>query len=238
MWFPETQWNLIHKAGRVWSPATESALGDLCVAYRGSLVTFATMLGHRPEDAEDLTQSFLCKLLKRRTLGRLSKSRGRFRSYLCKAFRNFIHSVWAREAAKKRGGPKKEPVSLDLLPPKIPDQLQVHPEPAERLFDRHWAKLIFERAFNQLEHEYIRAAKATLFQELKFLMTQTPSKILRDTVADRLGITINSLDVHLHRVRTRYREICRELIQATVPNSSHVEDEYQYLVSFREEFSF
>lgn len=237
MWFPETQWNLIRKAGSVWSPAAESALGDLCVAYRGSLVSFATMLGHSPEDAEDLTQSFLCKLLRKRTLGRLSKRRGKFRSYLCKAFKNFIHGVWARDTAKKRGGPRKEAIPLDLLPPKLPDQLQVQPESAERLFDRHWARLIFERAFLQLEREYTQTAKAALFHELKLLMTATPSKSLRDSVATRLGITINALDVHLHRVRNRYREICRELIQATVPSKHQIEEEYHYLVSFREEFS-
>lgn len=235
MWFPETQWGLILKAGRVWSPATESALGDLCVAYRGSLVAFATMLGHRMEDAEDLTQSFLCKLLQRRTLGRLSRKRGRFRSYLCKAFRNFINSVWAREAAQKRGGPRKESVPLDLIPPTLSDKLHVQCEPAERVFDRQWARLIFERAFAHLEHEYTKSGKAPLFLELKSLMTETPSKELRDTVANRLGITINAMDVQLYRLRNRYREICRELIHATVPSSNQVEDEYRYLVSFREE---
>lgn len=236
MWFPETQWNLIRKAGRIWSPATESALGELCVAYRGSLVAFATMLGHPMEDAEDLTQGFLCKLLKRRTLGRLSRKRGRFRSYLCKAFKNFINSVWARDSAKKRGGPQKASLPLDLLPPTMSEQLHFQGEPAERVFDRQWARMIFERAFEQLEREYTRAGKTTLFLELKSLMTDTPSKELRDLVASRLGITINALDVHLYRLRNRYREICRELIQATVSNSNQVEDEYRYLVSFREEF--
>jgi RNA polymerase sigma-70 factor (ECF subfamily) len=236
--FPETRWTLVNLAGQIWSPDTESALGNLCVAYRDSLVAFAERLGHKTEDAEDLTQSFLYKLLRKGVLGILNPQRGKFRSYLCSSFKNFIASVWAHETRVKRGGRNKQMLSIEEVISGNQPQPQSEQESPERLFDRHWARLIFKKAYALLRKEYQSAGKSRVFKALKPLLTQPTHPRLRTQIAANLRVKITSLDVLLFRLRSRFRSICRDLIQATVSDKAEMEEEFAYLKSFREELQF
>src|SRR5207245_7637567 len=97
--FPGTKWSVIQRAA-AHSPASQAALEDLCRVYWPPLYGFLRRSGHSPEEAQDLVQGYLARLLEREDLTTISPERGRFRSYLLSGLRNFLVSESRREGAQ------------------------------------------------------------------------------------------------------------------------------------------
>ncbi|MEM6797783.1 MAG: sigma factor, partial [Acidobacteriota bacterium] len=105
--FATTQWSLVlaaHPAEAEQQTAAREALDTLCRAYWYPLYAFARSRGHGPEEAQDLTQAFFARLLEKESLARADPERGRFRSFLLGAMKNFMANEWHRRRATKRGG--------------------------------------------------------------------------------------------------------------------------------------
>ena len=64
------------------------------------------------EDAEDLTQGFFARFLKRNYLEGLSSEKGRFRAFLLAALKHFLANEHDRAGRQKRGGGTM-PLSFD-----------------------------------------------------------------------------------------------------------------------------
>src|SRR5260221_8175388 len=102
--FPPTKWSIIQKAAAASSPASRAALEELCRAYWPPLYAFLRRSGHAPDEAKDLVQGYIARLIEHEDLATISPERGRFRSYLLAGLRNFMVSEARRDAAQKRGG--------------------------------------------------------------------------------------------------------------------------------------
>ena len=72
--FPSTNWPLVVSA-REPSPSRAAApLAELCSRYWYPVYAYLRQRGHRPDDAEDLTQGFFMHLLAKRVLERAARS--------------------------------------------------------------------------------------------------------------------------------------------------------------------
>jgi hypothetical protein len=60
--FATTHWSVVLAAGSPDTPQAAAALERLCRAYWFPLYVFARRQGNSPEDAQDLTQDFFCRL--------------------------------------------------------------------------------------------------------------------------------------------------------------------------------
>src|SRR5262245_41660010 len=87
--FTTTQWSVV-LAAQGPSPAADAALEKLCRTYWWPLYGFVRRNGYNPEEAQDLTQGFFASLLERRDLDAVRREKGRLRSYLLVALRNFL----------------------------------------------------------------------------------------------------------------------------------------------------
>src|ERR1035438_8831205 len=101
--FMETPWTLVLRA-RGESPAAQSALSELCEAYYAPVLTFIRQSGCQDEGARDLTQGFFAMLLAGGGFHNVQQGRGRFRSFLLGAVKNFLANQYDRTQAAKRGG--------------------------------------------------------------------------------------------------------------------------------------
>src|SRR5262245_27746725 len=90
--FPSpTRWTLIIAAGGPSSsPEARAALNQLCQLYWFPLYAFIRREGNDSHKAKDLTQDFLSHVLETEFFKKVSGQRGRFRSFLCEACRNFL----------------------------------------------------------------------------------------------------------------------------------------------------
>lgn len=226
--FATTHWSVVLAAGDTETTRAQQALGRLCQTYWYPLYAYVRKRGSNPQDAEDLTQEFFARLLRKKSLSHLSREGGRFRSFLLKSMNRFITDEWRRAHTQKRGAGKI--ISLDAAS----GESRYSIEPADRhtpetLYDRAWALVLLDAVFHRLRDEYARAGKVALFEQLKFCLTGQRSAIPYAELASRLNQPENTLKTHVHRLRRRYRELLREEVAQIVASPDEIEEELRSL---------
>lgn len=241
--FHTTRWSVVLRAG-VSSGEGRAALEELCRTYWFPLYALARRRGVTPEQAEDAVQSFFADFLARGDVARADRGRGRFRSFLSVAFRNFLSNERERARALKRGGG----VRLASLDVSEGERRYVEGSgralDPEELFDRTWALALLETALGRLRADYARRGQEERFDALRHCLTgEPPDGASADTTADgarpddrepvsgratlarRVGLTDGALKVAIHRLRERYREAVAGAVRDTVNDDSEVEEE-------------
>ena len=230
--FAATRWSIVLAAGGEHdATATRRALEELIQAYWFPLYAFVRRQGCQAAAAEDLVQGFLARLLEKEDLSRVDRSKGRFRSFLLAAMKNFMANERARDRAQKRGGGRAV-ITLDAMDA----EARYAVEPAddmtpERLFDRRWALAVLDQVLARLRRGFIDAGNGTLFDTIKDCLTPDRGKLPYAQLARRLGMTEGALKVAVHRMRRRYRDLLRHEIAQTVETPAQVDEEIAYLLN-------
>lgn len=208
-----------------------AALTTLCETYWYPLYAFLRGRGHGPADAEDLTQAFFAMLLEKHVLRHADPSRGRFRSFLLTALKNFAANVHARNTAAKRGGGVP---ALPLEFETAEGRFILEPsssESPERSFDRRWALTLLDRAMSRLQDEAELKKRQEQFEALKPSLTGDEHQLSYASTANALGMSEGAVKVAVHRLRRRFRDIVRDEISQTVSGAGEIEDELRHLWS-------
>ncbi len=203
--FHTTRWSLVALAGSDHSQEAKAALNELCCAYWMPIYAEIRRRGHSPADAQDLTQEFFARLLRRQAFGRADREKGRFRSYLLAALDFFLADDWREKMAEKRGG--GAPVfSLDAEEGEswYREQPAPGPSPAEA-FDRGWALILMDRALMALRAEYHEGGRAEVFTAVQPFLAAEAGAGGYDAVCETLGMTGQAFTVAVHRLRKRFR---------------------------------
>jgi RNA polymerase sigma factor (sigma-70 family) len=229
--FATTHWSVVLTAGHDSAPGAREALEQLCRAYWYPLYCYVRRHVGSAADAEDLTQSFFAHLLERNMLAKVSREKGRFRSFLLAALRYFLADEWDKVRARKRGGGC---VMISFSEAGAEERYQRESGnelTAEQLYERRWAMAVLERASVRLQEEFAAAGKATLGQVLRELQENADEAAPYAEVAVRLGIPVNTLKSHVHRYRQRFRELLCEEVAQTVASPTDVADELRRLIA-------
>ena len=229
--FAVTRWTLVLAAADD-KGGTDSrrALEELIRAYWFPLYAYVRRQGSSPEQAEDLTQGFFKHLMEKGALTSVDRAKGKFRSFLLAALKNFLADERDKAMAAKRGG-SRQFISLDTLEAeaRYPGELADTMTP-ERLFEHSWAITLLNQVFLRLQEEYAQRGKQAAFQELRHALDgQTTSRSYAEH-ARCLGISEGAVRVMAHRMRKRYRELLRQEILQTVADEALVDDEIRYLL--------
>jgi RNA polymerase sigma factor (sigma-70 family) len=223
--FPSTQWSQILQAR---SAANSPALEDLCRAYWPPLYSFLRRQGHSPQDAEDLVQGFLARLLAREDLAEVGPEKGRFRTFLLTSLRNFVIKQALRDKALKRGG-RQAAISINADEAERlcgPDLSASSPEAA---FDRRFAQAVVTRAFAALREEHRARGKEDFFATVaSFLDGAEPEGY--EAAAAKLGMASGALAVAVHRMRGRLRELLRAEVRQLCTSAAEEEQELRHLL--------
>jgi len=226
VWFTTTQWTVVLSAGR--EQASE-ALETLCRRYWYPVYAYVRRKGIAADDAQDAVQGFFLSLLQRQSLKNVDRDKGRFRSFLMGAVNHYLADEYAKTTTQKRGS-GHQPISLHGLDPE--DRYRLEPSVAADpawIFDRRWALTVLDRALERLERDYHDTGRGDLFAALNPLLTSEPGSGGYAEIAARLRMNEGALKTAVHRLRRRYRELCREEVSQTVAEPSEVEVELRYL---------
>jgi len=218
-------------AARGDSLAAEQALEKLCRIYWWPLYGFVRRQGYTPEEAQDLTQSFFELLLERRDFDAVRREKGRLRSYLLTALKNFLGKAHRREMAAKRGEGRPLVRLEELLARERADQEPTHKLSADRIYERRWALTLLEQVLARLGEEYRVAGNAQLFEQLKQKLTDESDRPSQAEIAQELSMSENAVKQAFHRLRQRYRLLLREEIAHTVALPGDVEDELRHFIA-------
>ena len=232
--FVTTRWSLIRQR---YGPGTRSqvdpALSQLCQIYWRPIFTFLYRRGYSAPDAQDLTQDFFLMIMDGNLLQLADPKRGRFRSLLLKALKNFLIDRAAKSQRHKRGG-RVEFVSWEKWMSEAPAQL-VLPAAAmesaapEALFDAGWAAAIAEEALRRLRLECESKGRRRVYEVLHRYLASERAEICYEDLSRALGVPEPSVKRLLHHFRKRYRSLLREEVAKTVESESNVDDEIRYL---------
>jgi hypothetical protein len=203
------------------------ALSELCRIYWGPVYAFLCRQGYGREDAQDLTQGFFAHLIEDRRYARADREKGRFRSFLLAALKNFVADARDHKHALKRGGG----MMLEKLDDKSEAEItRAAKWQADEVYDRQWAATLVQRALNRLAQECAIAGKTELFGWLMPRLAITEeSAIPYEEMARRSHRTVTYLRKELTRFRARYRSILREEVRGTVRDPAEVDEELRYL---------
>lgn len=212
--FKTTRWSLIDQA-RTDVGGARPALEQLCRDYRPPVLAFVRRHGYQASDAEDLTQEFFAGFLERGWYAEARPERGRFRTLVLTALRNFMLDVVARQRALKRGGGATH---LD-----IEDATAASDDSPERAFTQAWLGVVFGRARRRLKDECVRSGKGEKFEQLWSCIDGRADSGDIDALAVELGLRRNTLAVQLYRLRGRLRQLIRLELAATVGSREDLE---------------
>ena len=223
--FPATRWSLISDLNR----EPELALEHICQAYWRPIYGFLRMQGHRPLDAEDITQNFLAKLSNGETLKKADRHRGKLRSFLLGALKRHLVDHQRELNAQKRGG---HTVTLSLNVEegeRFFNKLPSNDSTPDEDFDRAWVLDLIERVQSRIESEYQAANKLQEFHTLRPALTGT-REIDSERVARELGIAHSTVRVLAHRLRKNFRALLQAEIRDTLGPGGDLKKEMHALL--------
>jgi len=101
----------------------------------------------------------------------------------------------------------------------------------EALFTRRWALAVLAQALDQLRAEQQAAGADQLerFELLRDTLTSDGGRLPYRELAARLGLAEGAVQVAVHRLRRRYREVLRQRIALTVRDPAQIDDEIRDL---------
>lgn len=222
MEFPTTRLSLVLAASAEQDSRARNALAELCRIYWRPLYAYVRRQGYDTVTAEDLTQSFIARLIEKDALRRFRQERGRFRSFLLVSLKNFLANERDAAQAAKRGG------GMPVLPLEQARKAEDTTTP-DRLFERQWALDVLSRALDQVRMESMNAGKAQQFELLKSYLTGSSELVRYRDLGVELNMSETAVKVAVHRLRQRFHEAVRHEISLTVTDEAAIGDEIRYL---------
>jgi RNA polymerase sigma factor (sigma-70 family) len=229
--FRTTCWSAVLLSAQTRAVDAEAAREELCRSYWYPLYSFIRRRGKSPEDAKDLTQGFFLLLFDRKSLAQVTPLKGKFRSFLLTALKNYLANQFEREKAVKRGG------HFEFVPfeyESADDRYTNEPSDVltpEKVFDARWAMTLLGVTMAQLRVDYESRGKLSTFETLKPFLDFGNSESLPsyEKVAAKLQIGQGAVKTLIHRLRKRHGEILREEVARTVTDPKDVDDEIRAL---------
>ncbi len=196
------------------------------------LYTSARRSGLSDQDSEDATQEFLCGMIDGKLLESADPAKGRFRTYLLSAWKRFLIDQYRKQSAQRRGG-QSITLSLDF---QAGEQhwltLQSREPDPDRLFMRSWASSLLDDVRCRLRREYATRNRLAHFEVLSPWLTQSPNADQYSELASHLNASPSAVKVALHRLRTRFGGLLREVVAETVDDASDIDREINELLQF------
>jgi RNA polymerase sigma-70 factor (ECF subfamily) len=228
--FMTTRWTMVLQAGTD-GPQRAAALEQVCRAYWYPVYAFIRRQGKSPEDAQDLTQSFFAKLLRREWLTGIEKRDSRFSTWLLTRVKTHLLNEYRDATTLKRGGDLVT-VSIELA--QAENWFGAEPvstETPERIFERRWALAVLEAALVQLQADCRECGKAALFDHLSPFLSREPELGEYTHLANKLQMRENTLAVTVHRLRQQYRDAVRAEVAAGLTDNALIEEELRHLAA-------
>jgi RNA polymerase sigma-70 factor (ECF subfamily) len=225
--FQTTCWSLVLGAGNRAGSEARDALATLCGAYYYPIYAFIRRKGHDPDDAQELTQDYFARLLEKGVIAAADRRKGRFRAFLRPDCQHFLIDRYRRSRARDGGTAPRSIETRDAE-----GRYQIEPVDGmtpDRLYDRAWAMTLLDRVLGLLADEYAAKGRSGVFDRLKIILTHGKGAVPVATLATQLGTTEGAVQVAVHRLKKRYREILQAQVAATLDDPSEMDDEIRSL---------
>ncbi len=229
--FRTTRWTIVQRSKGECEEA-RVALGDLCEAYWEPVFLFLRSSGRNDDESRELAQSFFEKVLSAGGgFGGADQERGKFRSYLLGALKNFLSERRRYETREKRGSgayhASIETGGFDGMAMEIGDDAA---DLAGIYFDQQWAQTVLVRATKMMQREYEEKGKGKQLEVLMPWLSSGRVEKAQSEAARELGLRVGAVKVLIHRMRQRLGELIRGEVAQTVNDGADIDEEVRYLI--------
>ena len=221
--FQTTSWTLVRQAR-----SSREDLERLLIVYWSPVYAYLRRRGRSPHDASDLTQGFLADIvLQRELISQADPERGRFRSFVLAALKNFVIDEHRRQAGRDGCRPiafvPGDPAALEAAEPSEAD------DPA-RAFDRQWATtvlgVVLERLQGACEREGLgphwAVFEGRILGPIRHGCEPVPVEDLVRTLGVRDRDEVYSMQ---NSVKRKFRGTLREIVAETVEDPAQLDAE-------------
>jgi RNA polymerase sigma-70 factor (ECF subfamily) len=224
--FQTTDWDEIRNARTLHEDRQKEIIGHLIKEYWKPVYCYLIRKGYDNEQAKDLTQDFFHEIvLRKRLIQQADKTKGRFRTFLLTALRNYAID-------RNRVEHHPQLISLEDFGEALPSQ-EMEPDEA---FSHAWISLLLDRIIAEVEQGCSRDSQEihwNLFyaRVLKPIMDGTEPPPL-PKLCRRLGIENrkNKASNMIVTVKRRFHRVLEDCLRQYVESDSDIEDELNGLL--------
>ncbi len=228
-----TSWTLIQDAANDGSPTKINSRDELMKRYWSAVFAYIRSSGRSEQKTEDLTQGFFCDVVIGRDLfDRADSNRGRFRSLLMSAVRNYLADDYRMENAKRRSPGTNAIRRIDDENAGIePRSSETDPEAA---FNIRWVDELIKRTSEQVREQLMSEGKSMhwdIFQNriLKPCLTGAPP-IPHEELAEKWGLRgLPQVSNLLVSAKRTFAKTLLENVRATLPKGASASNEMNEL---------
>lgn len=233
--FLTTQWSLIENV-QAGQDHDRALIGFLLEQYWKPIYCYLRRRGHQNEEAKDLTQGFFHEVvLNKHLVRRADKAKGRFRSFLLHALRQYLAKQAVRDGAQKRI-PKDKLVPLEAVAePLLPDSMvQASPEES---YHYAWLSALLERVLAQVRLACEAQGMAKhweLFERrvVRPTLDDAPAPSLTELCATHGIASAKQASNMIVTVKRRFRSDLLQAVRQTVLSQGQAPAELEELLSF------
>jgi len=234
----QTNWELIRDAASG-SATARASLDAVMKRAWPAVYAYIRASGRRSEEATELTQAFICDvLLARRLLEKADQARGRFRTLLLGAVRNYLADVHRRQTAQSRA-PRTGLVAIDGTEHgagALVGEASVGHESTspERAFNARYVAGLIRSASERLQRELEADGDAASWEIFRLRVLQgafqgtAPSY---EEIAPRLGLDRGQCAARLLVTKRRFASILMDELRATMVDPAELKSEVADLLA-------
>lgn len=225
--FQTTNWTLVLSAS-----SDPAMTGALLRAYQAPINAFIRRCGYDHHAAADLTQEFIARvILERGLIGRANPDRGRFRSFVKTALRNFLIDQHRRSPPRREGGVNS------VLDPAVLEHVAPADSAMHDVFDRQWAATLLARTLDRVEEDCLRAQQTAHWIAFRRTVVdptlrQTGRPELSEVAAEVGAANAEQISSMIQTVRRKFKRLLRATVEETVDKPDDAETELADLRRF------
>lgn len=202
------------------------AFDGLVQTYWGPIYAYIRRCGHGKEAAADLAQEFVATVvLERGLIGQADPERGRFRTFVKSAVRNFLVDQHRRATTQRRMPSGKVVISGGLE--------EVEPSPTddpEKAFDRQWAVTLLSVAMERLEAECMAGGMKAHWEAFRDVVINPTLRMTTGAPLAEVAVRLSAgsperVSSMVQTVRRKFRRILMEAARETVAEPGEAEGE-------------
>ena len=230
----QTNWDLIRDAAGD-GPTSRASLEQVARRAWPAIYAFIRASGRNPDDASELTQGFICDVfLSRDLLGKADQSRGRFRTLVMGAVRNYLADMHRRRTATTRR-PKHGSIGrLDDLAERTSEPAGMQALTPEAAFNSRYIASIIRASTERLQRELLEEGDEAGWEIFRLRVLQ-PSldgvAASYDEIAPRFNIGKGACAARLLVVKRRFAAILMDELRATVEDPADLQHEVAELLA-------
>jgi RNA polymerase sigma-70 factor (ECF subfamily) len=211
-------------------------IGVLLDKYWKPVYCFLRRRGHNNEEAKDLTQGFFHEIvLNRKLIQKADISKGRFRSFLLFALKQYLMNETRRETAQIRI-PKHKLVSLDVVDLPVLPQTVIASNP-EDSYHYAWVSSLLDQVLSEVKAtclEQVMEMHWLLFNDrIVQPMLYSAAIPTLPKLCEKYGIeSEKKVSNMIITVKRRFQTTLRRHLRNTVASDQEMDDELQEIMQF------